>query len=93
MQEVLNVHFNFRGKPYSAAIIISLRDDLKIIFCQLQNDHLIKEFGDEIDFQTDLVNVLQTHVHHKGLYEIQTCILEEVKKEADFLLQKSFLKK
>lgn len=86
------INFNYKGKTYRANIIISIQDDLKVIFTTLNDSDLIEKFGRDIDFQTDLDKVVQGNVWSKELNELQVCILESVKKNSDFIIQKSFLK-
>jgi hypothetical protein len=86
-----NTTFFYKGKERSAHVIISLHNDLKVVFASLTDPDLAEKFGDDVDFQTDMHGVIQTNIYNKELFELQTSILEAIKSTEDFIKQRARL--
>jgi len=83
------VQFTFQNKISKAAFFIDYKEEPCFIFVLLQDEELIKEFGDELTLKTDCEQVLELGPSNNKLDNLRLAIFEAVKTTKKFAEIKS----
>ena len=84
----LTIQFPFRNKLYTCTVFIDTSDDPCFIFVVLDDEKLVKEFGEDVTIKTDCLQVLAKADDYRELVKLRHAIFDVVKDTPEFMVVK-----
>ena len=80
----IRVQFNFKGLQDHAIAVVDYKEQPCFIFAMLEDEELIKEFGEDITIKTDCRQVLESPPSYHALDGLRRAIFDGIKTTKEF---------